>query len=147
MKLKTYVITISKNFPSTHSMKGHPTNFFSKIKEGTKKHTIRSNYELWKKRIDEVNEGKAVLSLREWSGKPYCSTQNVLMEFRQGEIRVQKLTVDYMMGYFIDDVDSDITTEQLAINDGLTKEEFSEWFKKVKCGDELAIIHFSEFRY
>jgi hypothetical protein len=147
MKLKTYVITISRNFPSTHSKKGQPTNFFSKIKEGVKKHTIRSNYELWKKRIDEVNEGKALISLREWSGKPYFSKQTVLLEFKQGEIGVQKLTVDFMMGYFIEDGDSDITTEQLAINDGLTKEEFSEWFKKARCGDELAIIHFTSLRY
>ena len=62
--MKTYVLTISKNFPSTHSKKGTPTNFFYKIKSGDKKHTIRANYELWKKRIDEVNEGKAIISLR-----------------------------------------------------------------------------------
>lgn len=40
-----------------------------------KLHTIRSNYKLWSKRIAEVEQGKAILSLRYWEGKPYNSKQ------------------------------------------------------------------------
>lgn len=75
MKLKTYVITISKKFPGYHPRKGDPTYFSSGIVSRRKKHTIRGNYALWKKRFDEIAAGRAKLSLREWIGKPYCSKQ------------------------------------------------------------------------
>ena len=38
-----------------------------------KLHTIRANYPLWEKRIKDIQEGHAVLSVRQWSGKPYRS--------------------------------------------------------------------------
>ena len=52
-KIKTYVITVSEFFPKTHNKSGLPTGFIDKIGSKIKKHTIRGNYELWKKRIDE----------------------------------------------------------------------------------------------
>lgn len=87
-KIKTYVLTLSKFFPSTHIRKGEPTSFRDAFNAGQvfnrgsaclyrhpKKHTIRSNYPLWLKRITEVQAGKAVLSVRQWTGKPYRSPQ------------------------------------------------------------------------
>lgn len=145
--MKTYVLTVSRNFPVTHSMKGQPTNFFQKILSKEKKHTIRANYPLWKKRIDEVNQGFAIISVRQWSDKPYCSPQQEIMQFGKGRIGIQKLTVDFLLGYWIDDIDNDVTTSILAENDGLLALEFKEWFKKVKHNDELAIIHFTDMRY
>lgn len=46
-----------------------------------KLHTCRANYSLWKKRIDEVNEGKAILVIYEWTDKPYNSITNKLFVF------------------------------------------------------------------
>lgn len=69
--LKTYVIMISKYFPATHQKKGLETNFETKINEGTKIHTIRLNYELWKYRVNRINEHLAFLSMRQWTGSPY----------------------------------------------------------------------------
>lgn len=36
-----------------------------------KRHTIRANYEFWAKRFEKIAAGEAVLSIREWVGKPY----------------------------------------------------------------------------
>ena len=47
--MKTYVLTLSQNFPKTHKRAGEETNFVNKIFDGSKIHTIRSNYELWEK--------------------------------------------------------------------------------------------------
>lgn len=145
--MKTFVLTISKKFPVTHSKKGMPTDFYQKIISQEKKHTIRDNYLFWKHRIDLVNKGQAVISLREWSGKPYASTQTKLKTFCRGEIGIQKLTLDRLLGWFINDVDSNVRGVDLAKNDGLSWVEFKEWFVDVNDGDELAIIHFTDFRY
>lgn len=73
--MKTYVITLSKQFMKSHPQAGQPTMFKEKLLNKQKLHTIRGNYDLWKKRLDEVQEGKALLSIREWEGMPYRSKQ------------------------------------------------------------------------
>ena len=40
-----------------------------------------------------------------------------------------------------------LTREQLAKNDGLSLEEFKEWFKGYDLSQPMAIIHFTRFRY
>lgn len=86
-KLKTYVITVSENFIGKHPRAGELTEFKEKILSGEKKHTCRSNYMFWKKRIDKVNSGEAVLSLRQWSGKPYNSKQKEIMRLTKAGIQ------------------------------------------------------------
>lgn len=142
--MKVYVLTLSKKFMSTHPRAGQLTNFFDKIKNKTKKHTIRGNYDLWKKRIDEIHHGKAILSIREWSGKPYASPQIELMKTTQ--VSVQKLERT-LLGWFVDDVDKDLCFYELSANDGLSFEDFKSWFKSVKINEPMAIIHFTNFRY
>lgn len=141
--MKTFVLTISKNFMATHPKAGHPTEFYEKIIAGTKIHTIRGNYELWKKRIDQINEGKAVLSVREWMRKPYRSPQVELTKFTK--VGIQKIEFD-LLGWFIDDIDNDVTTGVIALNDGLLYADFIKWFKGKPIKDS-AIIHFTNFRY
>lgn len=142
--VKTYVLTLSKQFMTTHPKAGQPTDFFEKIRAGIKKHTIRGNYDLWKKRIDEIHAGIAVLSIREWSGKPYASPQIELMKTTQ--VSVQKLERT-LLGWFVDDVDSDLCFYTLSANDGLSFEDFKSWFKSVKLNKPMAIIHFTNLRY
>lgn len=68
--MKTYVLILSEYFPKDHPKAGEPTGFVGDLMfTGKKIHTIRSNYELWAKRIDEVRAGKARLSIRIWTGK------------------------------------------------------------------------------
>lgn len=146
--MKTYYLMISVVFQKTHPKAGQPTSFISKIFSQEKKHTIRGNYELWKKRIDEVNEGKAVLDLRFWEGKPYDSKQQTFKTLKQGEVGVQKLDLT-RLGWFVDNLESDISHAILAKNDGLNLYDFSHWFKGRLNYDmePLAIIHFTKFRY
>lgn len=102
--MKTYVLTVSRHFPAKHPRRGESTFFPARIQNGlgdshyiqsptSKIHTIRANYDLWKKRIDEVNAGEAVLSLRYWTGKPYNSKQQEFARLdKNSGIGVQKLT-------------------------------------------------------
>ena len=74
-KKKVAVLTLSQQYQKGHPKDGLPTEFVEKLKSGTKLHTIRSNYELWAKRAEQINAGKMELSIRVWSGKPYRSQQ------------------------------------------------------------------------
>lgn len=151
--MKTYVLTVSQSFPATHKNKGKPTGFIMKINNKTKLHAIRGNYELWKKRFEKIAAGEARLSVRVWTGSPYNyakdgSKQEEVFSFdRRDGIGLQKLQFDIYLGWFIDDVDSDVNTSVLAANDGLNKEDFLEWFKEASFRDSMAIIHFTKFRY
>lgn len=162
--MKTYVLTIAKTFPADHPKKGEPTNFAEKIAYGMKPydaayeniklHTIRGNYPLWKKKIEEVISGNAILSIREWSGKPYASKQTILYDLDHSHgVGIEKLE-------FYEDKDNvpcikypiinnyaEPNLYEIAHNDGLSTISFKEWFKSYDLSEPLAIIHFTEFRY
>jgi hypothetical protein len=156
----TYVITISTDFPRTHIRKGEKTNFYALILRGVKKHTIRGNYELWRKRFDKINQGKACLSIRQWDGKPYNSKQTELIKlWKIHGIGIEKITFQEMI---ITTQEALITKSKegmhiwkpsisnistLSMNDGLALEDFKDWFKSYDLSKEMAIIHFTNFRY
>ena len=182
--MKTYVLTASRFFPATHIRKGEPTFFVEKIKNsigiicrecreierfdgdccgfipknlGDKLHTIRSNYELWAKRIKEVQKGEACLSLRYWSGKPRRSKQ---VEFarltKEDGIGLQEFKVvehvaefgDERAAYVIDNsAKTMLLSETIANNDGLSIGDWREWFRNYDLSKPSAIIHFTNFRY
>lgn len=142
---KIVVLMVSRVFPSYHKNKGELTRFEQKIRDKNKIHTIRANYEKWKRKIDQIRNGEAVLSIREWQGVPYHSKQNYLFYYNQEDaLEVSKLTKDEN-GYLINDTIR-VSEEELAKNDGLTLDEFQEWFK-VFPSEPMAIIHFTGFRY
>lgn len=165
MGLKTHVLTVSRTFPVTHKRKGQQTWFVEQINDvlipialepifGRKLHTIRGNYLLWSKRIKEVQEGKAVLSLRYWSEKPYNSPQ---VEFcrldKNNGVGIQKIefyedkdgvcTIKYPI---IDNL-AEPSIKTIAENDGLSCEDFKEWFRGYDLNEPMGIIHFTKFRY
>jgi hypothetical protein len=145
--MKTYVLTVSTKFPKGHIREGEPTNFVEKILNGEKIHTIRGNYPLWYNRIKEVQAGKAKISLRYWSGKPYNSKQ---VEFKclydSDFVGIQDVEFDdYMYSCCID---RRRTTFVNCKNDGLSDEDFESWFKKeLSSNGVFVIIHFTGFRY
>ena len=51
------------------------------------------------------------------------------------------------LGWFINDKVNDVLSETLAKNDGLSDDDFREWFKKIDFSKPMAIIHFTDFRY
>ena len=148
--MKTYVITLSKTFPAYHPRKGEDTFFLSAVLCGTKKHTIRANYDWWKKRLDEVNVGRAVLSLRQWTGKPYNSKQKEFAELTS--LAYQEFEFKYLSGQgcvtpLVDGkiIDPDDFID-LCENDGLVNSDFLSWFKYPKPFKGI-MIHFTDLRY
>lgn len=163
--MKTYVLTVSLNFPKTHKRAGEPTRFKEQLTNGLaqlngedcKIHTIRSNYTLWAKRISEIKDGKAILSIRYWSGKPYNSKQVEICQLdKDSGIGIQPLI-------FIDsciklpticgkDFPEPTWYKGLQLcdisqNDGLSIQDFKEWFNGYDLSQPMAIIHFTRFRY
>ena len=153
---KKILITLSRVFPVTHSRRGEPTGFASKLASGEKKHTIRRNYDRWKVNAEKMERGQFYLSIRQWSGKPYNSPQVEIAQ-RHNPIGVQPVELYYhadndTITAKIDGrewLDSDCYT--LAKNDGLSVQDFKEWFfGKDPKEDKVfkgGIIHFTDFRY
>lgn len=155
-KIKTYVITLSKNYMKGHPKAGQPTNFKEKFLSGEKIHTIRGNYELWKKRLDNVRNRKAVLSIRQWQGKPYNSKQIEIAKITSVSccgvqlISLWKPNKDDIY-WNINDRNVKERLHDVAKNDGLDIEDFRRWFIPSRDTQnfyfEGAIIHFTPFRY
>lgn len=168
--MKTYVLTLSQHFPATHPRKGEPTGFADKIQEAlnyvkyfgiegmqptkrAKIHTIRANYPLWAKRFEQINRGEACLSIRQWTGKPYASKQVEIACLTKADgIGIQKLEFVSCYGIIgatvvIDGIDKFMSKITLAYNDGLTHNDWLDWFKDYDLSKPLAIIHFTKFRY
>lgn len=159
--MKTFVLVVSRVFPTTHKRAGEETWFVESIKHNLrmecdipfpsgKIHTIRSNYEFWKKRIKQVQKGEAILSIRYWSGKPYHKDDNGIGQVeicqldKDSGIGVQLLEFNGLHGIINGEW---ITPDILAKNDGLSYPDFKEWFKKYDISKPMAIIHFTKFRY
>jgi len=145
--MKTFVITISERFPVTHPKAGQPTDFEPQLLAGKKKHTIRSNYVYWKKKVDKVNAGLAVLSIRKWSGKPYASKQTVVQEItRLGIQKCEIISYPDRCDIIIDGIMQLHSVEaDIMKNDGLSKRDFISWFPKHLVNG--CIIHFTDLRY
>lgn len=150
--MKTYVLTVSEKFPKTHEKAGKETRFIDKIINKQKIHTIRSNYPLWRKRFEEIENGKACLSVRVWEGTPYKSKQKEVFRFYKTDvIGFQRLEFYnqqekvYIYDTWVNDRFQFI--HDIAQNDGLDIEDFTDWFKNHDLSEPLAIIHFTNFRY
>ena len=146
-------VMLSKTFFPQHPKAGEPTGFKEKVKSGAKRHTCRCNYDYWKQRIETLQERGGVLSLRQWSGKPYekGKPQELIMDVPASMIDVQQLImerrkldepeyVEVQPGLFqprtayeyfarIDGEPYDV--EFIAKNDGLSLEDFKAWFNPV----------------
>jgi hypothetical protein len=148
---------LSQVFPVTHVRSGEPTGFKDKFLsainkvdgEWCKLHTIRANYELWKKRFEKIEKGEACLSIRQWTGKPYRSKQvEIACLTREDGIGIQKMTVAgcaTIHPMFADG--TAVCSKELAYNDGLSSLDWNNWFSRYNLTEPLAIIHFTSFRY
>lgn len=157
--MKTFVLTLSNAFPKTHIRYGEQTEFDYLLKNGLtlteeglnfcrhKIHTVRTNLPLWQKRISEVQKGQAVLSIREWTGKPYRSRQRELARLTASDgVGVQVLNLSDLMRPTLIDGEK-VELPVLASHDGLSFSDWYYWFRKVDLTQPLAIIHFTKFRY
>lgn len=148
---KKVILTLCKVFPVNHSRAGEPTGFEDKLKSGEKKHTIRFNAkDVWDERYKGVSSGKKYLSVREWTGRPYNSEQRELA--RYDRIGLQHITMTYGADDAVPQAwvnDKKVPVELLAQNDGLSVQDFVEWFFGNAKSNvfEGVIIHFTDFRY
>ena len=175
-KIVRYRIPVSIKYPATHKRAGEPTYFVEKILNATiscgllsvseaerlkidrdvfekcepKAHTIRGNYNLWAKRFEKIQRGEAVLELYFWSGKPYRSSSVTICQLGKDDgVGIEKLQ-------FITTTTAKVEKEntitlvvdvELSKNDGLSLEDFKEWFRGYDLSNPMAIIHFTNFRY
>jgi len=120
----------------------------------TKKlHTIRENVDYWKTRIEEIQKGNAVLEVYEWTGKPYNSPAKTLFVLDQysrigyQDLIFQQSVFDFPRVIRNDNIVVALMPSNLAKNDGLTLQDFKDWFKKSDLSKPKIIIHFTDFRY
>jgi hypothetical protein len=127
-------------------------------------HTIRVNYDFWKR-----FEGQEV-ALFTWAGKPYGEGSKHKVFCVKRIVNVQETYLDRnkegIIFYVLDEllnVIHDIGRCEMARNDGFYKsvgktkamkdycdqfaeKEFCDWFADYKSG-KMAILHFTDFRY
>ena len=149
MEKKKVIITLCKVFPVTHSKAGIPTGFEQKLKAGEKIHTIRFNAKgVWDKRYQGIANGNKYLSVREWTGRPYNSEQR---EFaRYDNIGLQKIEMSYGSDDSVPQCwigGKKVPVEEVAAHDGLSLEDFTEWFFHDTNTFEGVVIQFTDFRY
>ena len=101
--------------------------------------------------MQEVQEGRAVIELFYWADKPYRSKQIVFatldkdsgcgiqkIEFNNNEIN-EPLVGRYLL--------RKIDIAHISQNDGLSFQDFKDWFKSYDLSKPMVIIHFTKFRY
>mgnify|MGYP000482384597 FL=1 len=139
MEKKKVILTLCKSFPVTHSKAGEATDFEKKLKDKSKIHTIRYNAKnVWNGRYKDIVSGKKYLSIREWTGRPYNSEQHVTMTY-SSEDAYPEIWID----------NKKVSIHEVAKNDGLSVEDFVEWFfgNNKENVFEGVVIHFTDFRY
>jgi|ERR1035437_687017 hypothetical protein len=129
---------------------------------GKKLHTCRTNYKLWVKRMEKVQAGLAVIDLFYWelpggrftpgNTKEIFATLDKnsgcgVQELRFSSIRLCEgketpLSAEIPFSY---KYNCDLSL--LAKHDGLSIQDFKDWFKSKNLSKALAIIHFTKFRY
>jgi hypothetical protein len=213
-KIKIYRMPLSRVFPATHPRAGEQTHFAQFVINGQgclmcsgknniiicmdlncidpsirrKLHTIRSDEKgLWKRRIQEVQQGNAVLVVYQWNGKPYSKDGNTnLFVFGTSAAKgfIDELTTTERYRSAFPVIDSGIGTQELkiipvhptdfggndiegsfplwldvsaggrslpdkdlAVADGLSVDDFREWFNGCDLSKPMTIIHFTSYRY
>lgn len=149
---KNVVIMLNRVFPINHKRAGEYTAFCNLLYVKRKIHTIRSDEKgLWGKRCDEVNGGKKVLSVREWTGRPYFSEQREIKQYT--DVGLQRITITYSADDALPECWIDnkrVPIEEVAKNDGLNVDDFVDYFFGKGCKTNVfegVIIHFTDFRY
>lgn len=150
------VITFSRVFPKGHPKAGKETNFIQKIWTAIKVplpcsvHADQLNEEMmklflgsWRPKYHTIRAGHRFkvgdkFSPRVWSGKPYASKQIIIAD----DIEVKKtwdvemdenqiISIDGKYIHEFDDLMKFDSWERLAINDGLSLDDFLCWFDKL----------------
>ena len=145
------ILSLCKTFPTGHRTVGEPTLLDKNLTDGVKIHTVRGNAgNTWGKRCQDVMQGRKYLSVRQWTGRPYNSKQEEIARF--DKIGLQKITMTYSSEDAVSRCWVDghrVPVEMVAANDGLTTEDFVNWFfgRNPENIFEGVVIQFTDFRY
>lgn len=144
-------LNIKRGFFTCDSCLGTILSFKFRI---SKIHTIRTNVSLWSKRMKEVEAGKDRLSIREWAGRPYLSKQVEIVRLtREDGVGMQRLdgndvwAKEEVCKVYDKHGVKPVRAEELAMKDGLSLDDWRAWFGRNDADSDLAIIHFTPFRY
>lgn len=154
--MKTYRITLAKKFPVGSDSKGELTHFKTRYLNGIKIHTIRDNIKHWQDVEKEVNSGQAILSVRQWKGRPYHSIQREIGRLKRISTQIievetfakPKLGLDVISQ--IDGGPYDGGIRAISKNDGFSHvSQLLDWLKLTEPGSTYKgiIIHFTDFKY
>lgn len=137
------VITLSKNFLAMHPKAGKPTGFEKKFLTGSKIHTLRENSKGYLKDGD-------IVSVRQWTGKPYVSKQRVIKD--GVKISIEHINLDCCKETTIVESNGKECVQwirDVAKNDGLSELDFKSWMFGVGGirNKQMDIIHFTDFKY
>ena len=153
MAKRKITIMFSRLFPTTHTRRGEPTKFIEKVMLGEKIHTIRRQYDRWKHLADKCTDERCDIALCQWRATPRRSN-HVQVGLLSSRIGVQRISMQYFpeTDSIIATVDGqDIDPKIIAENEGLSFDEFKEWFfgRNRNEHDEYngCIIHLTDFRY
>ena len=158
------VVTLTKQFFNGHPRAGQPTDFADLVRSGKKIHTCRDNADYWSGKIEALRDAGGTLCIREWSGKPYRSPQDTIVEIPAESVHVSKLKLTRItqpgpsVGTFYHNYAAKVNgksvrIEEIAEHDGFTSSRdfvafLDPLFSKYQSTDiHLAIIHFNEFNY
>lgn len=129
-------------FPKYHPRAGEPTEFRAKFLAGEKVHTIRANENGYYKEGD-------IISVREWSGKPYRSKQVMIRD----AVRIGVVPIyfnDDSTYAFIGKIPVRVLKSEIAENDGLALNDFMHWFfpqNLTRKEFRGSLIYLTDFRY
>jgi hypothetical protein len=149
-KTKAIILNISLNFLSYHPRRGEPTGFVDLVLDGVKKHTVRENYEYWRKRVEMVNSGTYVLKITCWSGRPYHSKKVEVKTITHCEIQKFRLVMrkrdkNFAVAYVDNRMLLPHEFTEFCKNDGLSTVDFIHWLRAEDF--EGCVIHFGYFKY
>lgn len=143
INMKTYILLLAKKYPKYHKRAGEDTNFDLEFLSGNKIHTIRQNFKLWEKRL----QSPFILSVREWKGEPYKSKQQILKNISSDKLSYDKILVSSKSIVILRKTLNIVPNKSVCKNDGLTIEDFNDWFKNYPRVESMILIYFNNQRY
>lgn len=146
-KVKRHLMIIAKHFPDWHIKSGQPTHFGSKVtglSDQIKIHEICTDYDAWFKIVDEINSGKAKLTIcyREIRNMEMWDTK--ILSLSNIRMQIGRFSSSIVDGIEIGD--KIIPIADFAGNNGLSEADFIEWYKYY-TDKTVGIIHFTDFEY
>lgn len=151
--MKTHVLLVPRVFPEGHKRAGEETGFAEMIQNGKKIHILMDRFETWRERIRQVKEGSAFLSIRYRTGNSEKSRQVEIKQMKAIDIlylevrRLEWRTDCVLVASHLPHLMYRVPYRDIARNEGMTEEDFRDWYKDADPKEPLALIHLTPFRY